>query len=598
MPYALVSHIFRRLLETAAADQCAVDQSLVVPCAQGVRDCCGEVPGEACAFYDEGYQEPRQLRWVLAAAFLTMALMAFGMGANDAANAWGTSVGSGAIGMFKATLVGGLFDWLGTVTLGAGVSDTIRKGVADVSDPSCWACGYCDSRMSLYMLGMALALLGTAAFLLLATFTAMPVSVTHAIVGAVVGMTLVGTDGGCLNLRSIGLIAASWVTSPLLSGAIGSGMYVLLHRHVILAADAEQAALSVCPWLYATTTAAMTALILLKSPLTAHLRWPWVLLVTGAAFVLAMLISRQLVVPAIRRRIHSSEVEARAEEMELADAGVGTFTIADDEETLRSDASDIGSPASSAGLAGAAHLHRLQRTRDTTARHLLAKQVSASDAVQAAAHATPEDAEFDDIWGAVLPSGPAPASPRATPGIYAGESYSQKQHHALFVFRYLLVFVAALESFAHGANDSGNATGAFSAVWLTYQNGVSYCDLDSTPTWILVMAGFFVFLGVVLLGRRVIQTVGFGLTNINFLRGFCIEFASTASVVLATIMGLPVSTTHCQVGAVIFVGWTSFGREAVEWRLFGWIVLTWLVTLPTAGGLTAAMTALMDRAIS
>lgn len=117
----------------------------------------------------------------------------------------------------------------------AGVSDTIRQGVADIKQPDCWACGYCDSDMSLYMLGMMCALLSTAAFLLLASYTSMPVSTTHAIVGAVVGFTIVGTKASCLKLSALGYIALSWVASPLLSGAIGSVLYYVLHRTVIQA---------------------------------------------------------------------------------------------------------------------------------------------------------------------------------------------------------------------------------------------------------------------------------------------------------------------------------------------------------------------------
>lgn len=139
--------------------------------------------------------------------------------------------------------------------------------------------------------------------------------------------------------------------------------------------------------------------------------------------------------------------------------------------------------------------------------------------------------------------------------------------------------------------------GAFSAVWSTYQNGLASCDDRATPVWIMALGGFFVFLGVVCFGRRVIETMGTGLTQVNFLRGFAIEFASTASVVLATLIGVPVSTTHCQVGAVVFVGATSFGMKSVQWRMFGWIVLTWVVTLPTAGALSAAFLAALEFSI-
>jgi solute carrier family 20 (sodium-dependent phosphate transporter) len=139
--------------------------------------------------------------------------------------------------------------------------------------------------------------------------------------------------------------------------------------------------------------------------------------------------------------------------------------------------------------------------------------------------------------------------------------------------------------------------GAFSAVWLTYSNGLTSCDLSETPSWLMLAGGLFVCLGVYFLGHRVIQTVGFGLADINFLRGFCIEFASTTAVVLATFLGMPVSTTHCQVGAVIFVGWTAFGRRHVKWGMFGWIGLTWVVTLPFSAGLAAVLLAVSRPAV-
>ena len=155
-------------------------------------------------------------------------------GANDSANAWASSVGSGAISLRAAVVLGGFGEWLGATLLGYGVSDTIKKGVADTNDPDCWACGYCDSGMAAYTMGMMSALMAASFFLILATFAKMPVSTTHAIVAGVLGMTLVGKEGmngfGCLSWISEGKpfpfnffgglsgIIASWVISPVLSG--------------------------------------------------------------------------------------------------------------------------------------------------------------------------------------------------------------------------------------------------------------------------------------------------------------------------------------------------------------------------------------------
>lgn len=113
----------------------------------------------------------------------------------------------------------------------------------------------------------------------------------------------------------------------------------------------------------------------------------------------------------------------------------------------------------------------------------------------------------------------------------------------------------------------------------------------------MAMAGFFVFLGVYFLGHRVIRTMGFGLANINFFRGFCIELSSAMSVVLATVFRMPVSTTHCQVGAVIFVSWSAFGPSRVKWTMFAWIALTWVVTLPLSAGLAAILLAATKSSI-
>lgn len=203
-------------------------------CAQGVYECgfaAKFVPSgvDSCAAYDGSATQPSHLRGLVVAGGVTMMVMAFGIGANDASNSWATTVGSGALSLRKAVWVGAVAEFLGAVTLGAGVAKTI-KGTSDIKDPKCWACGYCDSEMSSYMGGMFAALVATAVFLLLATFTRMPVSTTHAIVGGVVGMTVFGAGGHCLNWAydgGLAGIAASWVISPVLSGVVAIGCYAV-----------------------------------------------------------------------------------------------------------------------------------------------------------------------------------------------------------------------------------------------------------------------------------------------------------------------------------------------------------------------------------
>lgn len=103
-----------------------------------------------CAPYNGRYEDPQSLEWVLGVSAVVGMLMCYGIGANDAANSWGTSVGSGAITVTQAVILGGIMEWLGALGLGYGVAKTI-KGTSKTDDPQCWACGYCDSEMSLYM---------------------------------------------------------------------------------------------------------------------------------------------------------------------------------------------------------------------------------------------------------------------------------------------------------------------------------------------------------------------------------------------------------------------------------------------------------------
>jgi solute carrier family 20 (sodium-dependent phosphate transporter) len=186
------------------------------------------------------------------------------------ANSWGTSVGSGAIPLRTAVTIGAIMEFLGAVTLGYGVSDTIQKGVSDITDQNCWACGYCHSEMSVYQAGMFGALISTAIFLILSSFTSMPVSATHAVVGGVVGMTAAAVGTNCLNWQFDGLggIVASWVISPILSGFIGVVTYYMTDYLIFRSNAPRERALVALPLFITLVTFVIAYLICLKSPAT------------------------------------------------------------------------------------------------------------------------------------------------------------------------------------------------------------------------------------------------------------------------------------------------------------------------------------------
>ncbi|RLN87637.1 hypothetical protein BBJ28_00027024, partial [Nothophytophthora sp. Chile5] len=280
----------------------------IVTCAAGVVDCDFADAGETCATYVQTFQSVQGSEWLLVLAFCIMAVMAFYIGANDVANAFGTCVGSKAINNRWACILGGVANWLGAVTLGYGVSSTIQTGVSKITTADCWACGYCNSQMDVYALGMFAALIGAALFLLIATFTAMPVSTTHAIIGGVIGVTIYGVGGSCLSWKfngGLSGIIASWVISPVLSGVIGVIIYLCTHYTIMASKNPSRNAILALPILYGLCTFMVIFMILLKSTVTKKLGKGWMILISAGLMVVCMVLVHFFLVPFVKKRLPS-----------------------------------------------------------------------------------------------------------------------------------------------------------------------------------------------------------------------------------------------------------------------------------------------------
>lgn len=158
------------------------------------------------------------------------------------------------------------------------------------------------------------------------------------------------------------------------------------------------------------------------------------------------------------------------------------------------------------------------------------------------------------------------------------------------LFQFLQILTACFGSFAHGGNDVSNAIGPLVALWMVYTSSSVISD-EPIPIWLLLYGGVGICAGLWVWGRRVIQTMGKDLTPITPSSGFSIELASAVTVVVASNIGLPVSTTHCKVGSVVAVGWLR-SRKAVDWRLFRNIFMAWFVTVPISGLISAAIMAI------
>ncbi len=162
-----------------------------------------------------------------------------------------------------------------------------------------------------------------------------------------------------------------------------------------------------------------------------------------------------------------------------------------------------------------------------------------------------------------------------------GFSERTSEYHTVEkMFVYLQILSACFVAFAHGANDVANAIGPVAAVLDTIQNGI-ISDVASIPPWLLAFGGLGIVIGLATWGWRVIETIGKKITELTPTRGFCAEFGAALTILLASKLGMPISTTHCLVGAVLGVG-LARGMRALNLNMIRDIVLSWVITIPAS----------------
>ncbi|MCH4562049.1 inorganic phosphate transporter [Halomonas sp. EGI 63088] len=387
--------------------------------------------------------------------------MAWGVGANDVANAMGTSVGSRAITIKQAIIIAVIFEFLGAYLAGGEVTDTVRKGIID---PTLLAN---DPQLLVY--GMLASLLAAAIWLLIASARGWPVSTTHSIVGAIVGFAAVGLGMEAVAWGKVGQIASSWVVSPLLAGTIAYLLFKSVQHLIFEARDPFASAKRYLP-LYVFLVGFIVTMVTLNKGLK-HVGLD---LGFGLSFLLSIPIG-------------------------LVIMGIGV---------------------------------------------LMERRVV-------------YERRADDNFG-----------------------YGNVER----VFGVLMIFTACAMAFAHGSNDVANAVGPLAAVVDVVHRGGAVGGSAVVPWWVLLLGGIGIVVGLVTYGHKVIATVGTGITELTPSRGFAATLAAATTVVLASGTGLPISTTHTLVGAVLGVG-LARGMSALNLRVIGTIIMSWLITLPAGAGL-------------
>ncbi|MBT7951554.1 MAG: inorganic phosphate transporter [Gammaproteobacteria bacterium] len=382
--------------------------------------------------------------------------MAWGIGANDVANAMATSVGSKAIKLRTAVIIAAIFEFAGAYLAGGEVTSTIRKGMVDATLMS--------GTPELLVYGMLSALLAAGTWLLIASRYGLPVSTTHSIVGAIVGFAAVGIGVEAVKWGKVVSIAMSWVVSPVIAGTLAYLLFKSVQSLILNTSD----------------------------PLKYAKRYvPVYIFLTG--FVISLV--------TVFKGLKHIGLEMTQQECYLMAIAIG-LVIA---------------------IIGKILIDRIKL--DT--------------------------------------------------GINKDSHYQNVER----VFGVLMIFTACAMAFAHGSNDVANAVGPVAAVVGILNSGGVIGQKMALPPWVLLLGGIGIVVGLMTYGHKVIATVGNRITELTPSRGFCCEMAAASTVVMASGTGIPISTTHTLVGAVLGVGFAR-GISALNLRVIGTILMSWIITLP------------------
>jgi len=402
-----------------------------------------------------------QIFIALAAAFGLF--MAWGIGANDVANAMGTSVGARALTIKQALLVAAIFEFSGAVLAGGAVTSTIRSGIIDP--------GLFKDDPNLLVFGMLASLGAAGTWLLIASREGWPVSTTHSIVGAIIGFGAIGVSVEAVQWDAVVDIVLSWLITPFIAGAMAWAIFTSVQRLVLDHDDPLGQARFWVPFYMFFAGFVMSAVTMFKGlkhiglQLSTIETWLYSAAIgTGIAVVGKLMIARIVVDPTADRSFHYATVEK--------------------------------------------------------------------------------------------------------------------------VFGVLMVLTACCMAFSHGSNDVANAVGPLAAVISIVQTGTVEQTAGVAP-WVLLLGGVGIVIGLATYGRNVMLTIGEKITHLTPSRGFAAELAAATTIVVASGTGMPISTTHTLVGAVLGVGFAR-GIAAIDVGVVRGIFLSWVITVP-AGAVLAVI---------
>lgn len=432
---------------------------------------------------------------VLFVSILVCAYLAWNIGANDVANAMGTSVGSRALTLKQAVIIAAIFEFIGAFFAGDAVTDTVRKGILVVDFDNQ---ALVDAISADLMYGFIAAMMAAAVWLTIATRYGLPVSTTHSIIGGIIGVGLVMEvqhETSLIDWEVVEKVAMSWIASPVMGGLFAFFTFWVIRETILDTTDPE-----------------------------ARARWMAPILAIPTFFVLGLALQFKALKGFFAKAQENGWIEDKYDWLPVKEDGSWNPMM-----------DDAWFPINSLILAGV---------------------ISIIAAV---------------ILAYILRN-------------YDFKGEKEGFHGVERIFVWLQVIAAAYVAFAHGANDRSNAIGPMAAVYQVLSNDGQLGAVADVPTWLVLLGSVGIAVGVVTWGWRVMETIGSKITDITPTRGFAATFGAATTVLIFSMpfLAVPVSTTHTLVGAVVGVGLAG-GAKAVDFRVFGKIIASWLASLPAAG---------------
>lgn len=520
--------------------------------------------------------------WIVICGGFFSFISAMGIGANDVANSFATSIGSKALTIKQAVFLACIFETSGAILMGSHVSETIRKGIAD------YEC-FQDEPYTL-MYGCMWVSFSVALWLFTASYFEMPVSTTHSCIGGMIGMTIAIKGVDCViwyksidtfpYIGGVSGIVISWFISPLLSGLISFSLYIFTRKYILRKNYETKNIYYVFPPLIGITISLNAFLIFYKGAKGIGLDKTPLEIVLSISLGIGFFVTLSIIplLSIIYKKIENNNntqlnilenrnnsfinnliLDNNGNNIDIANGNGNDIDFVDGNGNGNSnDIIDVNNIDIVDGN-GNIFFNKIIKININNFDEINQKDKKLVDIIHN--NAEKFDIRIEDF------------------------------------FKYLQIFSASCASFSHGANDVANAIGPFIAIYTIYLEGdvKKNSAIDNNAYWILSFGGIGISIGLLLYGYKIMRAIGIKLCKITPSRGTIIELSAAFVTILGSRLSIPLSTTHCQIGATVGVGLleTSWEKniQGINIKILYKIIFGWIITCIFVGIITGILTA-------